>query len=152
MAPRPRHPPVDPVIGVTMDRGAAMHAVDRAPAIPVEVEEVPSLADSLGGGIGMANRLSFPLCRDLLDETVLVTEEEIYARHAGSLLRGPDRGRRRMRRRSRGLPVGQGDAYAGADATVITGRNLDMEMFTRVVAGQDIRLGDMTVKGRPYAA
>jgi threonine dehydratase len=29
---------------------------------------VASLADSLGGGIGMDNRLSFPLCRDLLDD------------------------------------------------------------------------------------
>jgi threonine dehydratase len=64
------------VIGVTMERGAAMAAALRA-GHPVEVTEHASLADSLGGGIGMANRLSFPLCRDLLDEVVLVSEEEI---------------------------------------------------------------------------
>ena len=40
------------VIGITMDRGAAMHASIRA-GHPVEVEEVASLADSLGGGIGL---------------------------------------------------------------------------------------------------
>jgi threonine dehydratase len=135
--------------GVTMDRGAAMH-LSIAAGRPVEVEEVPSLADSLGGGIGLANRLSFPLCRDLLDETVLVTEEEIY--HAMQVLYYEDR------------IVAEGACVVGLaaclsgkvtpqgpTATVITGRNLDMEMFTRVVTGQDIRLGDMTVKGRPYA-
>ncbi len=45
---------------------------------PVEVPELASLADSLGGGIGLDNRLSFAMCRDLLDEIILVTEGEIY--------------------------------------------------------------------------
>jgi len=31
---------------------------------------IPSLADSLGGGIGLGNRLTFGLCRELLDDTV----------------------------------------------------------------------------------
>mgnify|MGYP002653801646 CR=1 FL=1 len=56
---------------------------------PVEVEEVASLADSLGGGIGMDNKLSFALCRDHLDDIVLVTEEEIY--HAMQVLFYEDR-------------------------------------------------------------
>ena len=47
---------------------AAVRAEDEPEWHPVEVEEVPSLADSLGGGIGMQNRLSFPMCRDLLGE------------------------------------------------------------------------------------
>ena len=64
------------VIGVTMERGAAMAESLRA-GHPVEVTEHASLADCRGGGIGMKNRLSFPLCRDLLDDVVLVTEEEI---------------------------------------------------------------------------
>lgn len=136
--------------GITMDRGAAMHLSIRA-GRPVEVEEVPSLADSLGGGIGLANRLSFPLCRDLLDETVLVTEEEIY--HALQVLYHEDR------------MVAEGAcvvglaaclsgrvAPQGPTATIVTGRNLDMEMFSRVVTGQDVWLGDRIVKGRPYAA
>jgi threonine dehydratase len=135
--------------GVTMDRGPTMH-LSIAAGRPVEVEEVPSLADSLGGGIGMANRLSFPLCRDLLDETVLVTEDEIY--HAMQVLYYEDR------------IVAEGACVVGLaacisgkvvprgpTATVITGRNLDMDVFTRVVTGQDVRLGDLTIRGKPYA-
>jgi threonine dehydratase len=144
---------VDPgirVIGISMDRGAAMYHSIRA-GRPVEVEEVESLADSLGGGIGLQNRLSFPLCRDLLDDTVLVTEEEIY--RAMQVLYWEDRivaegacvvglaatlaGR---------LPPAEGPV-----ATIVTGRNLDMALFTRVVTGQDVTLGAYTVRGRPYA-
>ena len=136
------------VVGITMERGAAMHESIKA-GQPVEVEEVVSLADSLGGGIGMENRLSFPMCRDLLDEVVLVSEEEIY--RAMQVLYYEDR------------IVAEGAcvvglaavlagkvALTGPTATVITGRNVDMEMFTRVVTGQDVTLGETTVKGVPY--
>lgn len=40
------------VVGITMDRGAAMKASLDA-GRPVQVEEFPSLAESLGGGIGL---------------------------------------------------------------------------------------------------
>ncbi len=137
------------VVGVSMDRGAAMHASINA-GHPVEVEEVPSLADSLGGGIGLGNRLSFPLCRDLLDDIVLVTEEDIY--RAMQVLFFEDR------------IVAEGACVVGIAAvlagklppaqgpigTIITGRNLDMFMFQSIMAGNDIRLGDVIVKGRPY--
>ena len=51
---------------------------------PVLVEELPTLADSLGGGIGLDNRLTFAMCRDLLDDVILLSEDEIAAgiRHA----------------------------------------------------------------------
>ena len=51
---------------------------------PVMVDEFPSLADSLGGGIGLYNTITFQMCRALLDEVVLVSESEIAAgiRHA----------------------------------------------------------------------
>ncbi|WP_412506287.1 hydroxyectoine utilization dehydratase EutB [Roseovarius sp. SYSU LYC5161] len=137
------------VVGVTMERGAAMHDSIRA-GHPVEVAEVPSLADSLGGGIGMENRLSFPMCRELLDEVVLVSEDEIY--HAMQVLYYEDR------------IVAEGACVVGLaavltgkvtpggpTATIVTGRNLDMGMFTRIVTGQDVQLGDITVPGRPYA-
>ena len=136
------------VIGVTMDRGAAMH-LSLAAGHPVEVEEVPSLADSLGGGIGAGNRLSFPMCRDLLDETLLVREEDIY--HALQVLYYEDR------------IVAEGACVVGLaacltgqvtptgpTATIITGRNIDMRVFTRIVTGQDVQLGDYTVKGQAY--
>ena len=136
------------VVGISMDRGAAMHESLRA-GHPVEVEEVASLADSLGGGIGMQNRLSFPMCRDLLDEVVLVTEQDIY--HAMQVLYYEDR------------IVAEGAcvvglaavlsgrvSVSGPTATIITGRNLDMEMFTRVITGRDVTLGDMVIEGRSY--
>lgn len=139
------------VIGITMDRGAAMH-LSIAAGHPVEVEEVPSLADSLGGGIGMDNTLSFPLCRDHLDDTVLVTEEEI--RDAMQVLFYEDR------IVAEGASVvglaaalaGKLPKAAGPVGTIVTGRNLDMPTFHRIMAGQDVALGDVTVRGRHYGA
>ena len=139
------------VIGISMDRGAAMHESIRA-GHPVEVTEVESLADSLGGGIGMDNRLSFSLCRDYLDETVLVSEEEIYmamqtlyyedriVAEGGSVV---------------GLAAmlaGKLPSFSGPVATVVTGRNLDMSVFTRIVNGEDVTLGDTVVRGKSYGA
>ena len=46
---------------------------------PVPVTEEPSLADSLLGGIGLENRYTLGLIRDLVDEVVLLSEEEIAA-------------------------------------------------------------------------
>lgn len=66
------------VIGISMDRGAAMKASLDA-GRPVELREEPSLADSLGGGIGLGNRFTFALCRDLLDAVLLLSEGEIAA-------------------------------------------------------------------------
>jgi threonine dehydratase len=61
-----------------MDRGAAMQASLKA-GHPVDVVEAPSLADSLGGGIGLANRWTFEIVRELVDEIVLVSEAQIAA-------------------------------------------------------------------------
>ncbi|QFT79727.1 L-threonine dehydratase catabolic TdcB [Roseovarius sp. THAF27] len=137
------------VIGISMDRGAAMHA-SVAAGHPVEVEEVASLADSLGGGIGMDNKLSFALCRDHLDDIVLVTEEEIY--HAMQVLFYEDRivAEGACVVGIAALLSGKLAALPGPIGTIITGRNLDMGMFHRIMAGEDIRLGDTMVKGRAY--
>ncbi|HEJ2440352.1 hydroxyectoine utilization dehydratase EutB [Burkholderia multivorans] len=64
------------VIGVSMARGAAMHA-SLAAGRPVDVEEQPTLADSLGGGIGLDNRYTFDLTRALADDVVLLDERSI---------------------------------------------------------------------------
>lgn len=139
------------VVGITMDRGAAMYQSVRA-GKPVEVEEVASLADSLGGGIGLENRLSFPICRALIDDYVLVSEEEIYA--AMQALYFEDRlvaegasvvGMAAMK-------AGKLPAFAGPVATILTGRNVDMASFTDIVAGRNVKLGDIELAGRAYAA
>ncbi|MBD9502518.1 hydroxyectoine utilization dehydratase EutB [Pseudomonas sp. PDM23] len=77
---------VDPSIrvhGISMRRGAAM-AASLAAGHPVEVEELPTLADSLGGGIGLDNRYTFALARDYCDQLHLLDEPSIAAgiRHA----------------------------------------------------------------------
>lgn len=64
------------VIGLSMARGAAM-ASSLAAGRPIEVPELPTLADSLGGGIGLANRFTFAMCQRLLDDVVLLSEAEI---------------------------------------------------------------------------
>jgi len=64
------------LVGVSMDRGAAMYESVRA-GHPIAIPEVDSLADSLQGGITPSNHHSFAMVRELVDELVLVTEEEI---------------------------------------------------------------------------
>lgn len=138
------------VIGVSMDRGAAMDASIKA-GRPVEVAEVASLADSLGGGIGLNNKLSFRLCRDTLDGVVLVSEDDIY--RAMQTLYYEDRivaeGASVV-----GIAAVQAGRVApkGPVATIITGRNVDMDVFTRIVTGRDVRLGELTVEGQSYGA
>lgn len=66
------------LVGVSQDRGPAM-ALSLQAGVPVPVVEEPSLADSLLGGIGLENRYTFPLIRDLIDAVVLVSEAEIAA-------------------------------------------------------------------------
>ena len=138
------------VIGISMDRGAAMHA-SLAAGRPVEVEEVASLADSLGGGIGQENRLSFALCRDHLDDVALVSEAEIYRAMQtvyyedrlvceGACVVG-----------IAALQAGRIGPLPGPTATIITGRNLDMAVHADIMQGRDVTLGDMVVEGRPYA-
>ena len=132
------------VIGITMDRGAAMYERLRA-GHPVEVPEVPSLADSLGGGIGLQNELTFGVCDDLLDDIVLVTEAEIY------------RGMQALYRQDRLVAEGASSVghaavlagkvhLTGPTATIITGRNVDMDQFTAVATGQPVKLGDIEVR------
>jgi len=139
------------VIGITMDRGAAMAQSILAGA-PVEVEEVASLADSLGGGIGSGNRLTLSICRDLLDDCVLVTEEEIYAAmqtlyfEDGLVAEGAS---------VVGLAAvmaGKVPTRRGPVATIITGRNVDMGVFTDIVSGRGVKLGSIELKGHAYAA
>jgi threonine dehydratase len=142
--------PAARVIGVSMDRGAAMSAAFAA-GRPVATQEVESLADSLGGGLGEPNRLTFALCRTLLDDILLVSEPEIYA--AMQALYWHDR------------LVTEGAAAVGAAALlagrlapigpialVVTGRNVDMEIFTRIATGQPVTLGPLTLEGQPHAA
>ena len=124
--------PAARVIGVSMENGAAM-AASLAAGHPVEVIETASLADSLGGGIGADNRMTFPLCRALLDGVILVSEAEIAAalRHlaaAGHVVEGA-------------AAVGHAAILSGRfrpegpTVTILSGGNIDPGLHARIVAG-----------------
>ncbi|TIN68019.1 MAG: pyridoxal-phosphate dependent enzyme, partial [Mesorhizobium sp.] len=121
------------IIGVSMARGAAMKASLDA-GQPVLVEELPTLADSLGGGIGLDNRLTFAMCRDLLDDVILLSEDEIAAgiRHAYAQEREIVEG---------AGAVGIAALLAGkvrSDGPVVvllSGRNIDMDAHRTIVCG-----------------
>ena len=101
---------------------------------PVEVPEEQTLADSLGGGIGLANRHTFEMVRTLVDECVLVSEEEIAAgirfayEEEGEVIEG-------------GAAVGiaallAGKMKAGGPiAVVLSGKNIAPDLHRRIVCG-----------------
>lgn len=64
------------VVGVSAERAAVMRASVLA-GRPVELPEQETLASALAGGIGLDNRYSFPLVRQLVDEHVTVDEGQI---------------------------------------------------------------------------
>jgi len=121
--------------GISMQRGAAMHA-SLAAGYPLEIEELSTLADSLGGGIGLDNRYTFNMTRDLCDHLYLLSEASIAnaIRHAY---------------REERLVL-EGAAVVGIAAlldgliaprgpivVVVSGRNVDIEQHLRVLTGAD---------------
>ena len=122
------------VIGVTMERGCAMHA-SLAAGKPVQVEELETLADSLGGGIGLDNRYTFRMAQTLVDDTVLVSEEEIAAaiRHAYATEQIVVEGSGAVGIAA--LLAGR-IAAPGTTAVLVSGANIDMALHRRIVCGQ----------------
>ncbi|KAA3448818.1 hydroxyectoine utilization dehydratase EutB [Mesorhizobium sp. SARCC-RB16n] len=122
------------VVGISMARGAAMKASLDA-GRPVLVEELPTLADSLGGGIGLDNRLTFTMCRDLLDDVVLLSEDEIAAgiRHAYEQEREIVEGAGAVGIAA--LLAGKVKAE-GPVVVLLSGRNIDMQLHRKIVCGE----------------
>jgi len=129
------------VIGISMERGAAMYESWRA-GKPVQVTELQTLADSLGGGIGLQNRYTFALVRGLVDDILLVNEAQIAQaiRHAywqeklvieGSGAVG-----------IAALRAGLIEA-SGPIAVIVSGGNIDMNLHHRIISGEDV---DVTAK------
>lgn len=121
------------IIGISMERGPAMYHSIKA-GKPVAVAEEATLADSLGGGIGLDNRYTFPVVQRYLDDIVLVSETQIAAAMV------------HLYREER--LVAEGAAAVGIaallhglvqpgshTATIITGNNVDMTLFTRLING-----------------
>ncbi|WP_246660520.1 hydroxyectoine utilization dehydratase EutB [Nitratireductor sp. XY-223] len=124
------------IIGVSMERGAAMYACQKA-GKPVPVEELPTLADSLGGGIGLDNQLTFAMTRDLVDDLLLVSETEIAAAI------------RHLYWKERQIVEGSGAVgvaailagkvrAAGPVVAILSGGNIDLNQHHRIVSGEDV--------------
>lgn len=126
------------VIGITMARGAAMHESLKA-GEPVMVEELPSLADALGGGIGLDNRYTFPMVRDLVDDSLLVSEAEIAAaiRHAYWQEKLVVEGSGAV-----GIAALLADKIErpGVTTVVLSGCNIDMTLHHRIISGDDVEV------------
>jgi threonine dehydratase len=128
------------VIGISMDRGAAMYECLRA-GKPILVEECPTLADSLGGGIGLNNQYTFQIVKDLVDEILLVTETEIAdaIRHAyweeKLVIEGSG-------------SVGIAALLAGKISNpgrcvcLLSGCNIDMKLHKRLIDGENVNVGE----------
>ena len=126
--------PATRVIGVSMERGAAMHASLQA-GRPVLVEEVATLADALGGGIGLDNRASFAMVRDLLDGTVLLSEAEIAAG-----IRAADVLENQVLEGAGAVGIGALLAgkllLRGPVVLLLSGGNIDPALHGRIIAGE----------------
>ena len=98
----------------------------------VEMETFPTLADTCAGGVDL-DSITLDLCRRLVDEIVLLTEKEIeesirllFEQHrlvvegSGALGVG---GLLKRKERFRGKKV----------VTVVCGRNIDLEVFKRII-------------------
>ncbi|TXR50646.1 hydroxyectoine utilization dehydratase EutB [Phyllobacterium endophyticum] len=123
--------PATKIIGVSMDHGAAMRASLDA-GKPVIVEESESLADSLGGGIGLENQFTFAMVRDLLDDVILLSEDEIAAGMAHAYMQ-----EREVIEGAAAVGIGAllaGKVQArGPVVAVLSGRNVDMNQHRRIV-------------------
>jgi threonine dehydratase len=128
------------VLGISPERGAAMAASLQA-GKETEVEELVTLADSLGGGIGVNNQFTFSMTQALVDEVILLSEPQIATamRHlywqerlvtegaaavGAALMLDPD------------LQKQYSNLIGRNVALIISGQNIDMHQFTQVVGDQ----------------
>ncbi len=129
------------IVGACMERGAAMYECQKA-GQPIFVEELATLADSLGGGIGLDNQYTFPMVRDLVDDMVLVSEAQIAGaiRHAyweeRQIIEGS--GSVAIAAMKAGLITGDGPIVL-----LVSGGNIDMALHHRIISGEDV---DVTAK------
>lgn len=124
------------VIGISMSRGAAMIESLKADK-PVLIEELPTLADSLGGGIGLDNQYTFIMSQRFVDEFITVEEHEI----AGAI--------RHTYWQEKQVIEGSGSvgiaallagkiSNVGKCVSLISGCNIDMALHQRIIDGENV--------------
>ena len=119
-----------------MEHGAAMYESVQV-GKPIEVEELPSLADALGGGIGLDNSFTFDAVRTLVDKLILVSEKEISQaiRHAywedKQIIEGAG---------AVGISalIARKFTPTGPTVALVSGGNIDMQLHHRIISGEDV--------------
>lgn len=123
------------VIGISMDRAPVMYHSLHAGG-PIEMEEEPTIADALAGGIYLDNQHTFRMVQQYVDETYLVSEEEIASGIAFAL-------------EQHHLVVEGGGAVGIAAllqgrvtklrkkvAVVVSGGNIDSSLLATIISGE----------------
>ncbi|MEM9138721.1 MAG: threonine/serine dehydratase [Pseudomonadota bacterium] len=126
------HLPGAEIVGCWPENSPAMHACIEAGKIH-DVPEEDTLSDGSAGGVE-EGAITFPICQQVIDRHVLVSEAEIAA-----AMRQVAETERYIVEGAAGVAVAAavktGRDYAGRPvAAILCGRNVSMEVFRRVMA------------------
>jgi threonine dehydratase len=121
------HWPETKIIGASAANSAAMHHSVAAGSI-IDVDHRPTLSDGTAGGIE-ARAITFEMCRALVTDWILVTEDEIAAAMRAYMSNYPDR-----IEGSAGVALAALDHadLAGPVVAVICGRNIAEETLVGI--------------------
>lgn len=120
------------VIGVSMEHAPIMYHSLKA-GKPIQMDEEDTLADSLRGGIGLENQYTFEMVKNLVDEVILVSENEIASamffafREHRLVLEGAGAVG------IAALQTGKVHKISGNAVAVLSGGNVDMDAFMEIV-------------------
>lgn len=129
-----RYAPYAEAVGVSMTRVPLMKMSLDA-GHPVDAPEEETLADSLRGGIGLDNRYTFPMIRELVKRVVLVDEEAIWRAmrflfdHHRLLVEGA------AAVGVAALLEGAVDPLTGPVVAIVTGANAEPDHVAQLVSG-----------------
>lgn len=125
------------LVGISMENGPAMINSLQADKV-VPVDEVATLADALGGGLGSDNAYTFKMTRRLIDETLVLSEDEIAAAMRTLFLEDRIVAEGGGAVGVGGLLSGRLSLIDGPTAIIISGCNVDMHRFVEIIAKQQI--------------
>jgi len=126
------HDPSIRVVGISAQRARVMYESLIA-GRPIDFPEEETIASALSGGIGLDNKYSFRLVRDIVDDYMLVSEEELVEAMAFAAKE------QKLVIEGGGvvgiaaLLSGKVDRVAGDVAVVVSGGNVDLETFATVI-------------------
>lgn len=118
------------VVAVSAERASVMHR-SLLEGRPVQMAEEKTIASALSGGIGMENRYSFEIVREVVDEHVVVSEDAVRTAVARTF-------RERRLVVEGGGAVGLAALWSGHEprgraAVVVSGGNLAPALLTELV-------------------